>query len=332
MNWQPFYSNRLVDSKEIGISVQDILDISDAFFVCLMNYMVDMEWLLNECDFLCRTETLVLHGQKSFPPCDVPNLVVAKVDLGTELYGTHHSKIIMVYSPRGLRVAIMTANLIHSDFNEKRQGIFVQDFPLRNSDSMRDIIDFEVDLRSYLERIELCSPRARQCFNDKVLMTLSKYDFSSANVALIPSVPGRHATNSRVAWGHLKLRKILATHGVSVPQGGRIVMQCSSLGTMGKDEKFIDELAVSMGGKRSVTSSSPSSSTTTSARMDCTEISIVWPSVDFVRISREGYAAGGSIPCESKVCLWAHRQTPITLHVTHTALFSSLLLKLTAAQ
>ena len=44
-------------------------------------------------------------------------------------WGVHHSKAFLVAFERGLRVIVMTANLIHQDCNTKTQGLWYQDFP-----------------------------------------------------------------------------------------------------------------------------------------------------------------------------------------------------------
>ena len=46
-------------------------------------------------------------------------------------WGVHHSKAFLVESERGLRVIVMTANLIFQDCNLKTQGLWYQDFPRR---------------------------------------------------------------------------------------------------------------------------------------------------------------------------------------------------------
>ena len=44
-------------------------------------------------------------------------------------WGVHHSKAFLVEFDRGLRVIVMTANLIYQDCNTKTQGLWYQDFP-----------------------------------------------------------------------------------------------------------------------------------------------------------------------------------------------------------
>ena len=46
-------------------------------------------------------------------------------------YGTYHSKAFILKYVTGVRVIIHTANLIYVDCNNKTQGIWWQDFPLK---------------------------------------------------------------------------------------------------------------------------------------------------------------------------------------------------------
>ena len=65
---------------------------------------------------------------------------------------------------------------------------------------------------------------------------LAKYDFSAAQVVLIPSVPGRHAGAAMNQFGHSKLRAVLSRRTGHIPMEAqdKIVMQYSSWGGMGK--------------------------------------------------------------------------------------------------
>ena len=46
-------------------------------------------------------------------------------------FGTYHSKAFVMEYETGLRVVVHTANLIYVDCNNKSQGLWYQDFPLK---------------------------------------------------------------------------------------------------------------------------------------------------------------------------------------------------------
>lgn len=136
-------------------------------------------------------------------------------------YGTHHTKMMVcmrpcvctnklgiltpwlvqvVVYPTKVRVVICTANFIAVDWDHKTQGVWFQDFELKTLDDSEpeekqndsssgssnstQLPDFEADLVHYLS-----------CLGAKVAVfckELARFDFSTAQVALIPSVPGVH--------------------------------------------------------------------------------------------------------------------------------------------
>jgi tyrosyl-DNA phosphodiesterase-1 len=185
------------------------------------------------------------------------------------------------------------------DWTTKSQGFFIQDFPLKSDlktsvpSSLSFFNTFESDLCRYLKEIKLYSTSVQAALTKNVINNLCLYDFLTAEVVLIPSVPGRHIKLSQGnnLWGHLKLKSILdsyqnAKNLQTTQQKTRestvTAFQCSSIGSMGKNENFINELAFSMG-----------------SRVE--DIRVIWPTVDMVRGSLEGYQAGLCLPCDSKV-------------------------------
>lgn len=264
--WQPFY----------GENIEHI---------CLMNYMFELNWLFDECfEILTTVPVLLFHGQRGIHNISLPNVSMCQIDLGKEIYGTHHSKIILIFYKNGIRIVISTANMIKCDYNFKDQGIFIQDFPLKDANTCLEETDFEIDLINYMKEIRLYSNKIQTVFDEKIIRNISKYDFTSAEVILICSVPGRHLTKHETKWGHLKLKRILIENNVYETledNNTAISMQCSSLGSMKKNENYINEVARSM-------------------HKTSDSIAIIWPTVEFVRCSLEGYDSGRSLPCGEK--------------------------------
>ena len=62
--------------------------------------------------------------------------------------------MLLVY-PHGLRVIIHTANLIYVDWNNKTQGLWMQDFPLKDEHSSNKACPFEDDLVDYLKALKV---------------------------------------------------------------------------------------------------------------------------------------------------------------------------------
>ena len=322
----PFYLTRLSGAKPdpTSLTINDIFDGDNKEYVCIFNYMLDPEWLFNECPTLLTIPVLICHGQKSLESVLIENVVSSRVDLGNETYGSHHTKMMIIFYSNGVRIAIGTANLIEGDWATKTQGFYVQDFPLlsHNSDhttttnttSTTYNNDYMIDLSDYLKEIKLYSSFTQKVLTEKVINRLPLYDYSNAYAILIPSVPGQHkvytpssstsnATSNRIGinkWGHLKIKSSLDyyydhlhTHPTTPSSNSDInivnteilenhtFIQCSSLGSLTKNEAYITELTSSMKATRE-------------------KLKFIWPTVETVRNSLEGYNAGTSIPCDSK--------------------------------
>ena len=246
--------------------------------------MVDLSWIIEECPIFLAVPVLCLYGVAPDSTIRTDNITSCQVDMCEERFGTHHSKFAIIKYLNGVRICITTANFIQEDFTYRTQGIFIQDFPTQ-APNHRDIgskRDFESTLIDYLQVIRV-SDSARRVLDAIICSLSTDYDFSSAEVVLIPSLPGRHTSRNplrRNGLGIAKLSQLLkeeyARKSDSESESERenpitLVMQFSSLGSMGKDAKLVDDYAASM--------------LPTTSNLQRNKVEIVWPTVDCVRYS-----------------------------------------------
>ncbi|KAF9588080.1 hypothetical protein IFM89_007321, partial [Coptis chinensis] len=279
-----------------SVSIGDVIR-GNVLLAVLSNYMVDMDWLISVCPNLTKiSRVLVLHGEgdgtlhhleKNKPA----NWTLHKPPLPIA-YGTHHSKAMLLVYPRGLRVVIHTSNLIHVDWNNKSQGLWMQDFPWKDKTDQSRGCGFENDLIDYLNALKWpeFSVNLPDFGNVKINPSFfKKFDYSSAAVRLIASVPGYHNGPNLKKWGHMKLRTVLqeCIFGKEF-ENSPLVYQFSSLGSL--DEKWMAEFALSMSSGQS----------DDRKPLGLGKAQIIWPSVEDVRCSLEGYAAGSAIPSPQK--------------------------------
>ncbi|CAK9879662.1 unnamed protein product [Sphagnum jensenii] len=264
----------------------------------LSNYMVDIGWLLGACPLLRKVpRVVVIHGEsgqslellQNSKPCD---WVLHKPPLRLS-YGTHHSKAMLLVYPTGVRVIVHTANLIHVDWNNKSQGLWMQDFPWKTDACKgKKSSVFENDLVEYLTALEWPGCTTVLPEQGEVRINAAffrKFDFSSATVRLIASVPGYHQGHNLSKWGHMKLRKVLQEQSFEQEfKGAPIVYQFSSLGSL--DEKWLSELSASM----------QAGSTFEKEPLGHGATQFIWPTVEDIRCSLEGYAAGNAVPSPQK--------------------------------
>ncbi|XP_050367388.1 tyrosyl-DNA phosphodiesterase 1 [Argentina anserina] len=278
------------------VSIKDVIQ-GDILFAVLSNYMVDLDWLIPACPAVAKIpHVLVVHGEgdgtldymKRKKPA---NWILHKPPLPIS-FGTHHSKAMLLVYPRGVRVIVHTANLIFVDWNNKSQGLWMQDFPWKDQSNPSKGCGFENDLIDYLSALKWpefsVNLPTLGAFNINPGF-FRKFNYSSAAVRLIASVPGYHTGNNVKKWGHMKLRTVLQECTFDKEfRKSPLAYQFSSLGSL--DEKWMAELAYSM--------SSGSSDDKTPLGLG--EPRIIWPTVEDVRCSIEGYAAGNAVPSPVK--------------------------------
>ncbi|KAB1201338.1 Tyrosyl-DNA phosphodiesterase 1 [Morella rubra] len=278
---------RLLQVKELPawsntscVSIRDVIQ-GDILLAVLSNYMVDLDWLLPDrqkpVDKLVKNKPAnwILHK----PPLPIS-------------FGTHHSKAMLLVYPRGVRIIVHTANLIYVDWNNKSQGLWMQDFPWKDPNFPSKACGFENDLIDYLCALKWpeFSVILPGLGNFKVNPTFfRKFDYSNAAVRLIASVPGYHMGTNLKKWGHMKLRTVLQECTFDKEfKSSPLAYQFSSLGSL--DEKWLAELASSMS----------AGFTEDKTALGLGEPCIIWPTVEDVRCSLEGYAAGNAIPSPLK--------------------------------
>uniref|UniRef100_A0A2P2JIM7 FHA domain-containing protein n=1 Tax=Rhizophora mucronata TaxID=61149 RepID=A0A2P2JIM7_RHIMU len=278
------------------VSITDVVQ-GDIVVAILSNYMVDIDWLMSACPVLAKVpHVLVVHGEgdgvlEQMKITKPANWILHKPPLPIS-FGTHHSKAMLLVYPRGVRIIVHTANLIYIDWNNKSQGLWMQDFPWKDAKNPHKGCGFENDLVDYLHTLKWPEFTAKLQATGSLSINPSffrKFDYSNAMVRLIASVPGYHTGANLKKWGHMKLRSILQEFTfedefIKSP----LVYQFSSLGSL--DEKWMTELATSM--------SSGCSEDKTPLGLG--EPQIIWPTVEDVRCSLEGYGAGNAIPSPLK--------------------------------
>ncbi|KAL6992720.1 hypothetical protein U1Q18_010834 [Sarracenia purpurea var. burkii] len=142
-----------------SVSIGDVIQ-GNVLIAVLSNYMVDVDWLISACPMLKKVpHVLVIHGESDgtlehMKRNKTANWILHKPPLPIS-YGTHHSKAMLLVYPRGVRIIVHTANLIHVDWNNKSQGLWMQDFPWKDQNSSTKGCGFESDLIDYLSALKL---------------------------------------------------------------------------------------------------------------------------------------------------------------------------------
>ncbi|XP_060117548.1 tyrosyl-DNA phosphodiesterase 1 isoform X4 [Heteronotia binoei] len=294
-----------------ALHIKDILSplfgtlVSSAQF----NYCIDVEWLIKQYPKEFRDRPLlIVHGEKRESKADLHEQAVlyknvrlcqAKLDIA---FGTHHTKMMLLCYEEGFRVVIHTSNLIEDDWYQKTQGIWLSPLypklpPGTLGSAGESCTNFKSDLITYLMSYK--SPTLCEWVE-----VIKQHDLSETRVYLVGSTPGRYINNEKEKWGHLRLRKLLKEHATQVPDEDSwpVIGQFSSIGSMGADQSkwLCSEYRQSL-----VTLGNSAKSLTNQE----VPINLIYPTVDNVRQSLEGYPAGGSLPYSIQTAqkqLWLH--------------------------
>lgn len=296
-----FYLTRVTGIKaKYNSGALHIKDILSPLFGTLVssaqfNYCFDVDWLIRQYPPEFRGKPILLvHGDKreakarlqaEAKPYRNVSLCQAKLNIA---FGTHHTKMMLLHYEEGLRVVIHTSNLIHEDWHQKTQGIWLSPlYPRLTQGSVgsgESPTHFKADLISYLTAYNM--PQLKEWAD-----LIQEHDLSETKVYLIGSTPGRFQGSQKDHWGHFRLRQLLRAHASTQPRAETwpIVGQFSSIGSMGADEskwlcsEFKESLAtLGRDGRPLGSSAAP--------------LHLIYPSVENVRTSLEGYPAGGSLP------------------------------------
>jgi tyrosyl-DNA phosphodiesterase-1 len=285
-------------------TLREMLDLTRPIqWLVLGNYLLNPDFLLDDIpDLISIPNLTVFYGVEErsldywkeanptahfrrLDPTDDPNSSANPTEHKIP-YGVHHSKFFLIgYADHTCRVVIHSANLRYDDVHLKAQAAYVQDFSIK-TESSPSSSNFERDLVSYLDTYNYTNHRT--WINDgsaeKLTNCIQRYDFSTAKAVLLPSTPGYHSLDAPRPLGHLKLRQAVSQYTTQEPlNDGPIICQFSSMGSL--DEKYLHKLQASMDAN---------------LHGSALKLCLVYPTVDEIRMSVEGYRGGGSVPGSTK--------------------------------
>ncbi|KAG8514345.1 Tyrosyl-DNA phosphodiesterase 1, partial [Galemys pyrenaicus] len=293
-----FYLTRVSGVKpKYNCGALHIKDILSPLFGTLVssaqfNYCFDVDWLIKQYPPEFRKKpVLLVHGDKreakahlqaQAKPYANVSLCQAKLDIA---FGTHHTKMMLLLYEEGLRVVIHTSNLIHADWHQKTQGIWLSPLYPRIVDgthtSGESATHFKADLLSYLMAYN--APPLKEWTD-----IIHQHDLSETNFLVGQGLHGQETHVLSPPAFHSQLLKEQASPSPQA-EAWPVVGQFSSIGSMGTDEsKWLcsefQESLVTLGkdGRAAGRSTAP--------------LHLIYPSVENVRTSLEGYPAGGSLP------------------------------------
>lgn len=167
--------------------------------------MIDPEWLISQ--YLRKDQSrplLIVTGDpaREFIGASTafPNMSFLQAP-NIPQYGTHHTKMMLLFYETGMRIVITTANLLPNDWQSKTQAIWISPLLHRKLHSVARDIDatrppregsgFKQDMWDYLAAYGLHDSKMKP-----VREQVMAHDFSAVKVRLIASVPGFHSLSN----------------------------------------------------------------------------------------------------------------------------------------
>ena len=274
--WRLLRTDGLDAAGNVGsVTLAELVDGGAASpdWVVLSSFMIDPIWLTSAWPGLFRDvrRIVMFHGSESNKDVGEKNMNFApgshvervfltprypdgaqfRTHLGKMAhinYGCYHAKFILIGFPTGIRVIVTSANFIYSDFQQKSNGVYCQDFPLKQPPSAAaastttttTTSPFEESLVDYIQTILRVKPEcgaarstpwpcsatgaassassSSASLEVPLNVLLRRYDFSRAYGHLVATVPGFHLRNGggpdgkrddRLKYGHMRVRSLL---------------------------------------------------------------------------------------------------------------------------
>jgi len=216
-------------------------------------------------------------------------------------------KFMMIFYKSGrLRIVITTANLVPLDWRDIENTAWVQDVPLRATQTRRDprAQDFPSHLEKTLSVLDvqsgLDSFRTTEHGSSLPLQSVSdlrrKYDFSKVHAHLVSSLSGKfEGWPEVVRVGHPRLMKVVIDIGAKPQPGWEVVLECQG-SSVGKCNKvWLKEFYHSASGANAQDWIGKPKKADRLPWPDKRGIKILFPTLRTVRKSRLGEAGGGTM-------------------------------------
>jgi len=364
MPWRPLWTDALGSGpgNSGAVKLEEIVGGPKPDWVVISNYMIDTLWLVDAWPGLLKVDkVMIFHGDG----CDDPNgllpdhfeiharrpndLKFYKSDKGKQRgrsdkegslwsnnYGCHHAKFFVLGYPTGIRLAVLTANLIFHDQHSKTQGVYVQDFPCKKPgtdpgclDHAEPGCDFEESFVDYMDSLLLHGgpalaetgwPNWDDRLYEPVNLTglLGRYDYTRAYGSLVPSVPGYHLAQEMHRYGHQRMKRLLEEEGnnfdpshadmKALSAWQRKTMAASGSGkaegSKAEGSKVLCQFSSFSTAKESLRDQLAKSFSagrgTDGVALGKAELEFIWPTVAELRAGIMGYNCGAGLPGAKK--------------------------------
>lgn len=196
------------------------------------SYLLDIDWIMETVGDHLTNSKILFVTQYSPELEDYQSIINLSENIHLHLvqvprFGTFHSKLIILFFEKYVRIVILTANLCKKDWENHTQALWCKDFSLKSDSTLTSSI-FENDMKDYLEQIGGVV--------SGVAKALSLFDFSSVDedTRLVASVPGVFSGSEKKKYGAERVQDIIALNNTP-GSNNKLAIQFSSFSAFGNE-------------------------------------------------------------------------------------------------
>ncbi|KAL4992890.1 tyrosyl-DNA phosphodiesterase-domain-containing protein [Aspergillus falconensis] len=218
------------------IKIEEVLQSLDLELGVLSSFMWDIDWLFSKVSMEKSRLLLIMQAkdeatkrQYESETTRIRNLRLCFPPMEGQI-NCMHSKLMLLFHPTYLRIAVPTANLTPFDWGEDgvmENSVFLIDLPKKDASTSGDSTSFYRDLVHFLKASTL---------HEKVIAKLEEFDFSkTARFAFVHTIGGSHWGDSWTQTGYCGLGRSLSSLGLQVSKPMNLDFVTSSLGSLNAD-------------------------------------------------------------------------------------------------
>ncbi|KAL4999081.1 tyrosyl-DNA phosphodiesterase-domain-containing protein [Aspergillus recurvatus] len=218
------------------IKIEEVLQSSDLELGVLSSFMWDIDWLFSKVNMEKSRLLLIMQAkdeatkrQYESETASIGSLRLCFPPMEGQI-NCMHSKLMLLFHPTYLRIAVPTANLTPFDWGEDgvmENSVFLIDLPKKDASTSGDSTSFYKDLVHFLKASVL---------HGSIIAKLENFDFSkTAQFAFVHTIGGSHWGDSWRHTGYCGLGRSLSSLGLRANKPMNLDFVTSSLGSINAD-------------------------------------------------------------------------------------------------
>ncbi|PTU18765.1 hypothetical protein P175DRAFT_0534536 [Aspergillus ochraceoroseus IBT 24754] len=211
------------------IKIEEVFQKSDLELAVLSSFMWDMEWLFSKFNTRSTRFIMVMQAkddatkrQYESETADMKNLRLCFPPMDGQV-NCMHSKLMLLFHPGYLRVAVPTANLVPYDWGE---SVFLIDLPKKDDKPPGS----EPSTHFYNELVHFLKSST---LHENIISKLGSFDFSKTErLAFVHSIGGSHSGTAWKRTGFCGLGRSIELLGLRTSNPVNLDFVTSSLGSL----------------------------------------------------------------------------------------------------